>query len=66
MQKLDEKHFVARYISHHLYLYCTCCFVTAYMSIFRPVISDVIEYYRPTVVVLQVRPYEQHDDKTKF
>ena len=30
------------------------CYISAYMSVFKPIIQQVLEYYRPTVIVLQV------------
>ena len=31
------------------------CLFSAYMHIFKPVIQSVIDFYRPSVIVLQVR-----------
>ena len=40
----------------------TCCdmlivdtvMIAAYMSVFKPIIQDVVAFYQPTVIVLQV------------
>jgi hypothetical protein len=40
---------------------CLSMHVSAYMSVFKPVIQDVVQFYQPTVIVLQVQyMYWQH------
>ena len=36
------------------YFNLVSCYFSAYMSVFKPIIQQVLEYYRPTVIVLQV------------